>query len=59
MLRSRQSNAFRGEKQCFAPRKAMLGQKSLHFGHFGKSVLNVAFGEFQPLLNPTPPLWIS
>ena len=46
MLLSGQSNAFFGEKQCFAPRKALLFQNSLFFGATDKSVLKVGFLNF-------------
>ncbi len=38
-----QSNAFRGEKQCFAPEKALLGAEIRFFGGKMKSVLKVGF----------------
>ena len=43
MLLLGQSDAFPGEKQCFAPRKALLGQKIRIFGASEKSVLKVGF----------------
>ena len=43
-----QSNAFSGEKQCFAPRKAMLGRKAYKIRASGKSVLKVGFPGKKP-----------
>ena len=43
MLLFERSNAFSGEKQCFAPRKAMLGWKAYKITGFEKSVLKVGF----------------
>ena len=43
MLLMWKSNAFRGEKQCFAPEKAMLGNNPRFFGALLKSVPKVGF----------------
>ncbi len=43
MLLKQRSNAFSGEKQCFAPRKALLDQNMRIFEALRKSVLKVGF----------------
>ncbi len=43
MLIMERSIAFSGEKQCFAPRKAMLWQNLRVFGASRKSVPKVGF----------------
>ena len=39
----KKSNAFSGEKQCFAPRKAMLGRNAYKIRGLEKSVQKVGF----------------
>ena len=45
MLLKEESNAFSGEKQCFAPQKAVLGRNLRIFGPSWESVPKVGFLE--------------